>query len=162
MSPEAKTNPDFRELWNTPRRPGDRRRPDMVADALKNWIVEQGMKPGDRLPQEPDLVDSFGVSKSTIREALRALQTQGLVTTRTGPGGGAFIETVSDHRTIDLLGNYFFFKPVTIADIYQLRKLLEPEMAASVAGQISDEDLTILTEMTTVYADSPRTVEEER
>lgn len=162
MSPEGKPDPDFRSLWSVARRHRDRRRPDVVAEALKNWIVEKGLKPGDRLPQERDLIDAFGVSKSTIREALRALQTQGLITTRTGPGGGAFIGTVSERRAIELLGNYFFFKPVTIADIYQLRRMLEPEMAAAVVGRIDESGLATLAEMTTAYAVSPRTVEEER
>lgn len=162
MSSEEKLKPDFRGLWSAAHRHGDRRRPDVVAEALKSWIVEQGMKPGDRLPQERDLIDAFGVSKSTIREALRALQTQGLITTRTGPGGGAFIGTVSERRAIELLGNYFFFKSVTIGDIYQLRKMLEPEMAASVVGRINEAGLARLKDMTTAYAEPPRTIDEER
>ena len=61
-------------------------RPGEVSESIKEWIADQRKAPGDRLPQEPDLIKTFGVSKGTIREALKILETQGLVQTRTGPG----------------------------------------------------------------------------
>ena len=65
-----------------------RNRPLAIAEVLKDWIAERGLKSGDRLPQERDLIGLFGVSKGTIREALKALDAQGIIKTRTGPGGG--------------------------------------------------------------------------
>ena len=85
-----------------------RNRPLAIAEVLKDWIAERGLKPGDRLPQERDLIGLFGVSKGTIREALKALDAQGIIKTRTGPGGGAFISPVSESGALELLGNYFF------------------------------------------------------
>ena len=73
-----------------------RNRPLAIAEVLKDWIAERGLKPGDRLPQERDLISRFGVSKGTIREALKALDAQGIIKTRTGPGGGAFIAPVTE------------------------------------------------------------------
>ena len=55
-----------------------RSRPVQVAEEIKNWVVEQGLKPGDRLPAEPELIERFGMSKGTIREATRLLEAQGL------------------------------------------------------------------------------------
>ena len=49
------------------------------------------------------------------------LEAQGLIKTRTGPGGGSFVHEVSRQRAKALLGNYFYFKDLTIGDIYQLR-----------------------------------------
>lgn len=139
-----------------------RKRPDYVSDQIKMWIMDQGLTSGDRLPQEKDLIDIFGVSKGTIREALKALEVQGLIRTRTGPGGGAFIDLVSDRRAIELLGNYFFSKDVSIGDIYQLRKLLEPELAASIVGLLKEEDFERLENTMRIYSHAPQNIEEER
>ena len=66
---------------------------------------------------------------------------------------------VSLERAWALLGNYFFFKNLTIADIYQLRLALEPELAASLAGNLSDEQLARLVESTMAYAEPPADAE---
>ena len=102
-----------------------------VAEAIKVWVVEQGLRGGDRLPGEAEMMERFGRSKGTIREAMRILEAQGLVKTRTGPGGGSFVHEVSRERARALLGNYFYFRDLTLKDIYQMRRLLEPELAAS-------------------------------
>jgi DNA-binding FadR family transcriptional regulator len=139
-----------------------RNRPLVIADVLKDWIAERGLKSGDRLPQERELIDLFGVSKGTIREALKALDAQGIIKTRTGPGGGAFIAPVTEAGALELLGNYFFFKGLTIADIYQLRIRLEPEATASVVGRLSELDFAKLESKMKIYEHAPATIEEER
>ena len=73
-----------------------RNRPHQVAEAIKQSILSDAMLPGDRLPQEPTLIERFQVSKGTVREALKILETQGIIRTRTGPGGGAFITDVPE------------------------------------------------------------------
>lgn len=137
-------------------------RPVQVAEAIKDWVVEHGLKAGDRLPSEPELIERFAMSKGTIREAMRILEAQGLIKTRTGPGGGGFVHEVSRMRARALLGNYFYFKDLTIADIYQLRRALEPELAASLAGNLPEEVLQQLEDNIARYATPAKTVEEER
>src|SRR5580700_1353991 len=139
-----------------------RNRPLAIAEVIKDWIAERGLKSGDRLPQERDLISLFGVSKGTIREALKALDAQGIIKTRTGPGGGAFIAPVTECGALELLGNYFFFKGLTIGDIYQLRIRLEPEATASVVGRLSEQDFARLESKMKVYDHPPATIEEER
>ena len=139
-----------------------RSRPVKVAEAIKDWVVEQHLQAGDRLPSEPEMIERFGMAKSTIREAMRILEAQGLVKTRTGPGGGSFVHEVSEERARALLGNYFYFKDLTIADIYQLRRALEPELAASLAGTLSETVLTQLEDTVAAYAEPAKTVDEER
>ena len=63
-------------------------RPVQVAEAIKGFVVENNLRPGGRLPNETELISRFGMAKSTIREATRLLEAQGLIVTRTGPGGG--------------------------------------------------------------------------
>src|SRR6056297_1905703 len=137
-------------------------RPVQVAEAIKNWVVEQGLQAGDRLPGEAELIERFGMAKGTIREAMRVLEAQGLIKTRTGPGGGSFVHEVSMERARALLGNYFYFKNLTIADIYQLRRVLEPELAASLAGRLPDAVLAELEDNIAHYDAPAETAAEER
>ena len=139
-----------------------RSRPVRVAEAIKDWVVEKGLTPGDRLPGETALIERFGMSKGTIREAMRLLQAQGLVVTKTGPGGGSFVGEVSQDRAHALLGNYFYFRNISIADIYQVRIALEPEMAATLAGKLSEAQIAELGDIMDSYATAARTAEEER
>lgn len=147
---------------NPPARPQRRSRPVRVAEAIKDWVVEQGLQPGDRLPGEAELIERFAMSKGTIREAMRLLQAQGLVETKTGPGGGSFVGAVSRERANALLANYFFFRNVTIPDIYQVRIALEPELAASLAGRLSEAQIAELEAIMQGYARPAEDAEEER
>lgn len=139
-----------------------RSRPVQVAEAIKDYVVEEGLRMGDRLPGEAELIARFGMSKGTIREAMRILEAQGLVKTRTGPGGGSFVHEVSRERAQALLGNYFYFRDLTLKDIYQMRRLLEPELAASLAGKLTDAQLSRLDAVVETYDHPSSDVEEER
>ncbi|MDB5473936.1 MAG: GntR family transcriptional regulator [Devosia sp.] len=132
-----------------------RKRTDEIVDAIKRMIVEHGLAPGDRLPQERELISQFAASKGTVREALKALEVQGLVSVRTGPGGGAFIERMSEGRAMSLLSNFLFAKNLSIANIYEMRKALEPQLAASAAAHIDEAGLTRLEHIITIYDHEP-------
>lgn len=142
--------------------PFRRTRPQRVADEIKDWVVERGLQRGDRLPGEAELIDRFGMSKGTIREAMRLLQAQGLIETKTGPGGGSFVGEVTRERATALLANYFYFRDVTIDDIYQVRIALEPELAASLAGRLSDSQLRELEHIMEDYSEAAADAEVER
>ena len=64
---------------------------DVIVESVKRSIVTDALKPGDRLPTERELMESFQCSKGSAREALKALEVEGLVNTRTGPSGGAYL-----------------------------------------------------------------------
>lgn len=145
-----------------PKTRAQRSRPVHVADAIKDWVVERGLQPGDRLPGETDLIHRFGMAKGTIREAMRLLQAQGLIETKTGPGGGSFVAEVTQERATALLANYFYFRDVTIDDIYRVRIALEPELAGSLAGTLSDAQLGALETIMQDYAQAATDAEEER
>src|SRR5436309_15945443 len=78
---------------------------DQVVEQIKQWLMSAHMAPGDRLPRERELMRKFGVSKGTIRESLKALEVQGIISIKTGPAGGAAIARVSYETTAELLGN---------------------------------------------------------
>ncbi len=139
-----------------------RNRPRELAEALKDWIAENALQPGDRLPQEKELIERFKASRGTVREALKLLEAQDLVSIRTGPRGGAYVKDVSLERATELLGNYFFFKNITIHDIYALRIQLEPELAAGLVGVITERDIDRLQQLMTRYDHPPQSPAEER
>lgn len=120
------------------------KRADLVVEQIKSWIAEEGLHPGDRLPQERELMHHFGVSKGTMREALKSLEVQGLIRVSTGPKGGASVASVSLQRSMQLLANYFYFQDLTLQQIYAVRRLLEPELAATVTEHLTDTDLAAL------------------
>src|SRR6478736_5343831 len=107
------------------------KRGDLVVEEIKRWIAERRLAPGDKLPKEDELQTLFGVSKGTAREALKSLEVQGLVKVTTGPAGGATIGEVPLERAFQLLQNYLFFREMDVAQIYAVRRLLEPVLAAA-------------------------------
>lgn len=142
------------------RKPKGRKRTDEIADAIKLSMIQHGLEPGDRLPQEKELMAQYAASKGTVREALKSLEVQGLVRMRTGPGGGAFVERMSEGRAMSLLGNYLFAKTVTIADIYELRKVLEPLTAVSAMHNLDEAAFKRLEDTIAIYDHEPRDPEE--
>lgn len=138
-----------------------RRREESISERIKEMIVERRLRPGDRLPAERELMAIFEASKGSVREALSALRSQGLIRTRTGPGGGVFLTEIGPERTMSLLSNYFLFRTPTITDIYAVRCELEPELAASLAGRLSPEDFARLERTMRIYDAPPETAEEE-
>lgn len=120
------------------------KRSDLVAQEIKRLITEKNLSLGDRLPRESELQTQFQVSKGTIREALKSLEVQGLITISTGPSGGGTIVEVPLDRTLQFMQNYLFFKEVTIDDIYTVRQMLEPELAAGAVPYLTEADFEAL------------------
>jgi len=114
------------------------KRPDLVVEDIKRWIVRERLQPGDKLPKERELRELFRVSQGTIRGALKSLEVQGLISISTGPNGGATLVEVPLERTLQLLQNYFYFKRLTYRDIYLVRRILEPELAAGAVDHLAD------------------------
>ena len=120
------------------------KRGDLMVEEIKRWIAERRLAPGDKLPKEDELQELFGVSKGTAREALKSLEVQGLVTVSTGPAGGATIGEVPLDRALQLLQNYLFFRELDVAQIYAVRRLLEPELAAGAVPHLTEEHFAAL------------------
>jgi len=123
------------------RQPRLRKRGDMMVEEIKRWMAERQVQAGDKLPKEAELQALFGLSKGSTREALKSLEVQGLVTLKTGPDGGATVTRVPFLRTFQFVQNHLFFKGFDTQTIYAVRRLLEPELAASVAEDVDDATL---------------------
>ena len=115
------------------------KRGDLMVEEIKAWIAEKRLAPGDRLPKEAELQALFGVSKGTAREALKSLEVQGLVKVTTGPAGGATIGEVALEKALEQLQNYLFFRTLDLPQIYAVRRVLEPELAAGAIPHLTEE-----------------------
>lgn len=117
-------------------------------------IVEQirkaffgGMMPGDRLGTETELAEQFGVSRITIRDAIRALEAQGIVTVRVGAGGGLRIAEGDPDRYADALSIQLHLMGITWAELTEAMRAVEPSMAGLAAQNASAADIARLREL---------------
>jgi GntR family transcriptional repressor for pyruvate dehydrogenase complex len=126
------------------RGPRTTKRGDQVAEFIKSWITDGKVRPGVRLSKEAELQEMFNVSRGSMREALKALEVQGLVSLSTGPDGGATITRVPLARAFQSLQNYLFFESISLEDIYAVRRVLEPLLAAGAVEHLGDADFEAL------------------
>ncbi|MFA9431884.1 FadR/GntR family transcriptional regulator [Egicoccus sp. AB-alg2] len=104
--------------------------------------VENGqLSPGDRLPPERELATQLGVSRVTVRDALRALEADGLVTIRVGAGGGAFVTTPRAEHLQRGLDNLLLTSALTAAEVTEARVVFELGALDLVCDRATDEDL---------------------
>lgn len=136
------------------------KRSDIIVQSIKQWIVNTQKKPGDRLPKEKELMSLYKASKGVIRETLKSMEIQGLITVSTGPRGGATIREVPEDTAMGLLANYFFFKDFELKEIYEVSKTLEPLLAANAVGRLSPEHFKMLDEIIRSCEHPARDIEE--
>jgi GntR family transcriptional regulator, transcriptional repressor for pyruvate dehydrogenase complex len=111
-------------------------------------LIRQGrLKPGDRLPAERELVTTFGVSRVTVRDALRVLEVMGMVEIRVGSAGGAFVTTPSPNVLGRSLSNVLVMRSYEPEQIAEVRLVIELGIFDLVAERITDDDLTDLREL---------------
>jgi GntR family transcriptional regulator, transcriptional repressor for pyruvate dehydrogenase complex len=118
-----------------------------VAEQLRNLVIRGELQPGSRLPGEGELSTLFGVSRSTIREALRTLSSQHLVVTSRGVGGGSFIIHTKPDNVSDLLEvglGLLSASDMTLDELLEARELLEIPAARYAAQRRTEEQLQYL------------------
>jgi GntR family transcriptional repressor for pyruvate dehydrogenase complex len=111
-----------------------------LINVIRQAIVTGEIEEGEKLPNEQDLMHSFSVSRQTMREALCALETMGLIKVRPGLGGGAFVTGVDIAVARDGLTNFLVGKEFTIRHITDVRLALEPSAAMTAATSMSEEE----------------------
>ncbi len=113
---------------------------EVVAFAVARDIVELGLRCGDRLPLEAEMVGQYGVSRESVREALRLLEAQGIVTIRRGPGGGPVVGRASSMNLARTMTLYFQLAGATYDELLGAWRMLEP-VAAELAAANPDRAL---------------------
>ncbi len=115
-----------------------------IIDQIREAILCGELKAGDRLPSEKELSKKFEVSKSSLREAFRALEAMGLLEIRQGMTGGAFVSEVDLRTARNNMFNYIFFQNPSIHEFTELRSFIEPAAAEIAAQKITPVDLADL------------------
>lgn len=123
-----------------------------IVDQIKGLIRAGRLSPGDRLPSERELCELFGVSRVTVREALRMLETNGLITIKVGARGGAVVAEPSSDQLGATLADLVGMSPLTASEVTESRLVFEVGMMALVVRRATEEDLDELREMTTRHA----------
>jgi GntR family transcriptional regulator, transcriptional repressor for pyruvate dehydrogenase complex len=120
----------------------------VLADDLRAQITSGQLRPGDRLPTEPQLCRECGVSRSTVREALRLLASQHLIVTTRGVSGGSFVAHPSAAQLSDTLTTGLQLMQasavVDAADLLEVRRMLEIGTAGHAARRRQQSDLDAL------------------
>jgi len=124
-----------------------RKASEHIVEQIRKAIFQGRLRPGDRLPSETHLMESFQVSKATLREALRALEFLGFLEIRKGATGGAFVTKVDVEKARDLFLNFLHFQDLSLKDLSEVRLILEPYVAEKSATVITHEDLDRLKEL---------------
>lgn len=118
-------------------------RTQQVADEVRNLIVQNRMKVGDKLPTESELMERFDVGRSTIREAVKQLQAENIVTIVHGKG--SFVANRTGIRR-DPLGLSFEEQSRVLRELMEVRLLTEPSIAGEAARRHTEADVAAMRE----------------
>jgi DNA-binding FadR family transcriptional regulator len=153
------------ELDNSPTRTGEpglfttissNRMSEAIVQQIRTLIRTNRLRPGDRLPSERELCERLGVSRVTVREALRVLEAGGLVEIRVGARGGAFVTTPSSDRLGAGLADLINLAPITSLDVTEARLIFELGMIPTVIERATEQDIEELRAMTKAHLEAFR------
>lgn len=115
-----------------------------IVDQIKQFIQDGSLVAGDRLPNERDLCQQFGVSRVTVREALRILEANGLIEVRVGAQGGSFLTSPSAELVGDNLAHLLSLSPITGTAATEARQVVELAVLPLVIEHADDDDIDAL------------------
>lgn len=117
---------------------------EKAANYLRKEIVEGRFKAGESLPSEAEMMAMFGISRPTLREAIRILEALGLVVVQRGKNGGAAVRHPAVTVTAANAAIYLQTKRATLLELQRARSMIEPELVRSLKGRITPEHFTQL------------------
>ena len=109
---------------------------EIVAQRIVGDIVQGNLQIGDRLPPESDMVSQYGVSRESVREGLRLLEVQGLITLRRGPGGGPVVASVDPRNLARTSTLYFHLAGANYSELFETWLLFEPAVVRQVTETV--------------------------
>ena len=117
---------------------------DQIKNILKQGILDGHFKPGDKFPPEVEIARQYNVSKVSAREALREMESEGLIQKKRGIFGGSFVAEPGAEKMVNVVSNSFLFGGVTVTDLAEFRQILEPGLARLAAKRRTDADLAAM------------------
>ena len=121
-----------------------------VVGRIVELIRTGNLRPGDRLPPERELVEIFSISRPSLREAMRALSTLGIVESR--HGGGTFVTALDARTLLAPLDIFLQLSQVNIEDTFESRRIIEIEIVRKAASRARRADIADLKEMIAAHA----------
>jgi DNA-binding FadR family transcriptional regulator len=118
----------------------------LAADELRRRIATGELAPGDRLPSEDGLMAEFDLARTTLREALRILESEGLITVQRGRRGGPRVTRPPIDNLARGLALHLQMEGTTLRDLDTARQVIEPVLAANMASSCTEEGLNALEE----------------
>lgn len=115
-----------------------------IAEQIREQLRQGKFVPGQKLASERELCEQFQVSRNTLREALRSLENAGVLESRKGAGGGAFVAQVSGNAVITGLSDMYQTRSIRPAELIQARILIESAVIRAAAKNLTPEDLAAL------------------
>ncbi len=117
---------------------------EIVASRIRKAIVQGRLKNGDSLPSEAQMLATYEVSRPTLREALRILESQNLVSTSRGSRSGARVVEPTHKLVAEATALALQVRGATIGDLYEARLLIEPPAAGLAAGKRAKQASAVL------------------
>ena len=127
---------------------------DEAIKRIKGMIVSGELRPGDRLPKEADLAERLGLSRSSLREAVRALSLIRVLDVR--QGDGTYVTSLRPETLLDTVGFVLdFHGDDSVLHLLAVRRILEPAATAMAAQAMSDSEIASLGTLIAVTGDLP-------
>jgi DNA-binding FadR family transcriptional regulator len=126
----------------------------IVAQRIVGEITEQGIKPGEPLPSERAMLEGYGVARGTLREALRFLEIQGVLSIKPGPGGGPSVNAPDARSLASSIALLLQLSGAKFSDILDARLVLEPPLAALAADRADEQEIAAMRDSVTTIASS--------
>jgi DNA-binding FadR family transcriptional regulator len=118
-----------------------------IADQIRTAIVTGKLSEGERLSPERELAEQFGVSRVTVRDALRSLEAMGLIEVRVGARGGAFVTAPTGSRVAQAMSDMMMMSVVSPEDVVESRLIVELGTVTLACARATDDDLDALREL---------------
>ncbi|MEV6367922.1 FadR family transcriptional regulator [Micromonospora musae] len=127
---------------------------DEAIDKIKQMIIAGELRPGDRLPREPDLAERLGLSRNSLREAVKALSLIRVLDVR--QGDGTYVTSLDPALLLDALSFVVdFHRDDTVLEFLEVRRILEPGATALAAQRATAEDISALRGVLDGLGDDP-------
>jgi DNA-binding FadR family transcriptional regulator len=119
---------------------------DEAIEKIKAMIVAGDLRPGDRLPREADLAERLGLSRNSLREAVKALSLIRVLDVR--QGDGTYVTSLAPQMLLDAL-NFIvdFHRDDTVLEFFEVRRILEPGATALAAQRMNEDDIDALSKV---------------
>src|SRR5215831_13018471 len=118
-----------------------------IAEQIRTAIVTGRLRAGERLSPERELAEQFGVSRVTVRDALRSLEAMGLIEVKVGARGGAFVTAPNGSKVAQTMSDMMLMAATTPADIVEARLIVELGTVSLACARATDDDLAALREL---------------